>query len=154
MTPRTVYSPSQQEAIKETLRGILSATRPEELILVEYCFRRGSGRNQNSEMLGYGGGSEAKLVMPIVLDVLTKLAGTVAEKFGEIWGSKLANQVLSHKLAESKLKAEYLAQLRDAVVVRLQEGGFPFEEAAQAGDALVATFVARPVLLRQIAGRG
>jgi hypothetical protein len=147
------FSSSQQNAIKQTLTSVLSTTRPEEVMLVDTCFEEESSLGTRGSSLEFGPGAEIPIAMSAVFHVLTKLASTAANRVAEEWGHELAHWLLGKGTDRHSLQAEPLNKIRGAVVARLRGEGFAANEAERIGDCLVATLIAKPALILQVAGK-
>lgn len=141
----------QIAAGREVVRSILSVCRPEEIPLVDANFnshRIARGTKLSDGMMGFGVEGAALLLMPFAIAFMKDFAGSALGDLAKKWGKGLTEWLT--RSGDDAPQLEALDAIRKAFIIHLTKAGFVKPDAVAAGDALIATFVKRPELLRRI----
>lgn len=145
-------APQQERAVATVLEAVLSATRPEERILIEAYMHPGDSAPPKDTILTFGVETELALLLPSILVFLKDMAEGAAKKIGENIGEKLSS-LFAHEKRNDAFDATTLKFIGDALESRLLKQGFEPGEAQRAGDSLIAVLVANRKLVRDMVSR-
>lgn len=140
---------NQLGAQTDILREVLSQVSSDELPLLESFVKSGSNKDSFDGMLGFGGGPELLLVLPIVSEMLRQLASTAAGDAAKEWGHELSAWVTKPK-ADIAKKNTLVVEFEDELQRRLKQRGFSQQKAAEVADCVVATLAGRADLLQRL----
>jgi hypothetical protein len=142
---------AQEQAVVTVLDAVLTATRPEERILID-AYMHPESKPAKDSILSFGIESELALLLPSVLIFLKDIAEGAAKKVGENIGEKLSCLFAQGKKSVA-FNPDALKFIGDALASRLLREGFEAGEAQRAGDSLIAVLVANPKLARDMVVR-